>query len=136
MAGGMFSKGDGFSGSKEYTAPPLPKYRIRKGAGNNFSASTMKLTAISIASLMMIVGHAGAFMLPLEPPRQYHYFDLRGKTTTAVQLEGKRTMRPASQGALLARENDPEVTVFDAEGAVSWDDYKLQKAEEFKASVW
>lgn len=64
-------------------------------------------------------------------------------TADTAMLKSKMTVPPRSatplaRGALGAAASDagkePDVTVFDAEGAVSWDDYKKNKPEEYQVN--
>lgn len=68
-----------------------------------------------------------------------------GRFTTAdtTMLKSKTTVPPRATtsfdgGALSAAAGDagkePEVTVFDAEGAVSWEEYKKGKPEEYQVN--
>lgn len=42
--------------------------------------------------------------------------------------------RPRSNLSAADPANEPDVTVFDAEGGISWEDYKKEKPAEYKVS--
>lgn len=75
-------------------------------------------------------GSTEALMLPVQTSRQLQQLKVGGRIRWTI-VPALPSVRPASSSALLAQK-EPEGTVFDAEGAVSWDDYKKQRPEEFK----
>lgn len=56
-----------------------------------------------------------------------------GGAIAPVACRRRRSGSSSSSSVLRAgAEKEPEVTVFDAEGGVSWEDYKKQKPDEYK----
>lgn len=108
---------------------------------------TMKIICGLAACVATLSAPGGAFLFPSAlPPRR-----LVGNTAmlksacssslgagaggaiAPVACRRRRSGSSSSSSILRAgAEKEPEVTVFDAEGGVSWEDYKKQKPDEYK----
>lgn len=86
----------------------------------------------TIFILLTMVSHTGAFLLPaisLRTCRLLHTEPLMLKAISRRKGEqvGSLSDSDETQGA-IQEDEEQQVTVFDAEGAVSWKDYEMQKA--------
>lgn len=96
----------------------------------------MKAIGVIAICLLAALPRGAPFLLAPASCRRFITADTTMlKSKTAVP---PRATTPSNGVALSAAASDagkePEVTVFDAEGAVSWEDYKKDKPEEYQVN--
>lgn len=106
----------------------------------------MKIICGLAACVATLSAPGGAFLFPSALPPQRLVGNTGGKLKSAcspslgagageaISPAGSRRRNSGSTSSTLraGAGAEPEVTVFDAEGGVSWEEYKKQKPEEYQ----